>query len=82
MCPMNRPPQRHPKSLPSRDELVAFIRERSGQVSSREIAKAFGAKNADRAALNRMLRELRDAGLACEQHRFTLLYRSVVEATS
>ena len=31
---------------------------------------------------NRMLREFRDAGLACEQHRFTRLYRSVVEATS
>ena len=59
---MNRPPQRHPKGLPSRDELVAFIRERSGQVSPREIAKAFGAKNADRAALNRMLRELADEG--------------------
>src|SRR5580700_8900304 len=62
MCPMNRPPQRHPKGLPSRDELVAFIRERSGQVSPREIAKAFGAKNADRTALNRMLRELADEG--------------------
>jgi ribonuclease R len=48
------------KRLPSRDELIAFIRERSGQVSPREIAKAFGAKNADRAALNRMLRELAD----------------------
>src|SRR5579863_713404 len=48
--------------LPTRDELVAFIRERSGQVSPREIAKAFGAKNADRAALNRMLRELADEG--------------------
>ena len=57
-----RPPQRHPKGLPSRDELVAFIHERSGQVSPREIAKAFGAKNADRAALNRMLRELADDG--------------------
>jgi len=55
---MKRPLQR----LPSRDELVAFIRERSGQVSPREIAKAFGAKNADRAALNRMLRELADDG--------------------
>src|ERR1700729_2602091 len=48
--------------LPTRDELIAFIRERSGQVSPREIAKAFGAKNADRAALNRMLRELADDG--------------------
>src|SRR5277367_4176707 len=50
------------KRLPSRDELIAFIRERSGQVSPREIAKAFGAKNADRAVLNRMLRELADDG--------------------
>jgi ribonuclease R len=48
--------------LPSREELLAFIRERSGQVSSGEIARAFGAKNADRAALNRMLRELADDG--------------------
>ena len=31
-------------------------------MSPREIAKAFGAKNADRAALNRMLRELADDG--------------------
>jgi ribonuclease R len=46
------------KRLPSREELVAFIRERSGKVGTREIARAFGAKNADRAALNRMLREL------------------------
>jgi ribonuclease R len=48
--------------LPSREELLAFIRERSGQVSAGEIARAFGAKNADRAALNRMLRELADGG--------------------
>jgi ribonuclease R len=49
-------------TLPSREELVAFIRERSGKVGMREIARAFGAKNADRAALKRMLRELTDAG--------------------
>jgi hypothetical protein len=29
---------------------------------------------------NRLLREFRDAGLACEQHRFNRLYRSLVEA--
>src|SRR3974390_1291688 len=50
------------RRLPSRDELVAFIRERSGKVGAREIARAFGAKNADRAAINRMLRELSDEG--------------------
>jgi ribonuclease R len=50
------------KRLPSREELVAFIRERSGKVGVREVARAFGAKNADRAALKRMLRELADEG--------------------
>ena len=54
--------------LPTRDELVAFIRERSGKVGTREIARAFGAKNADRAALNRMLREIADQGLV-DRHR-------------
>jgi ribonuclease R len=55
-------------SLPSREELLTFIRERSGKVGTREIAKAFGAKNADRAALKRMLRELAEGG-HIEQHR-------------
>src|ERR1700691_5286246 len=50
------------KRLPSREELVAFIRDRSGQVSMREIAREFGAKNSDRAALTRMLRELAEDG--------------------
>jgi ribonuclease R len=49
-------------TLPSRDQLLAFIRDRSGKVGAREIARAFGAKNADRAALNRMLRELAESG--------------------
>lgn len=31
---------------------------------------------------NRLLREFRDAGLACEQHRFSQLYRKVVQGTS
>jgi ribonuclease R len=56
------------RRLPSRDELVAFIRERSGKVGAREIARAFGAKNADRAALNRILRELADEG-QIDRHR-------------
>ena len=49
-------------SLPSRDKLLAFIRERSGNVGTREIARAFGAKNADRAELKRMLRDLTEGG--------------------
>ena len=50
------------QTLPSREELLSFIRERNGKVGAREIARAFGAKNADRAAINRMLRELTDDG--------------------
>ena len=49
-------------SLPSREELLAFIREHAGKVGTREIARAFGAKNADRAALKRMLRALAEEG--------------------
>ena len=52
---------KHP-ALPSREALLAFIREHAGKVGTREIARAFGAKNADRAALKRMLRELADEG--------------------
>ena len=52
--------------------------------SDREILDIIAARLAQAPATsaNRMLREFRDAGLACEQHRFTRLYRSVVEATS
>jgi len=57
------------RRLPSRDELVAFIREHSGKVGAREIARAFGAKNADRAALNRMLRELSEEGQVDQQRK-------------
>jgi ribonuclease R len=52
----NRPP------LPSKDDILAFIGNQPGKVGTREIARAFGMKNADRVALKRMLRELADEG--------------------
>ena len=45
-----------PSSLPSRDEIVAFIRAQSGDVGTREIARAFGLKNSDRIELKRLLK--------------------------
>src|SRR6476620_1791112 len=48
--------------IPSKDELIAFISRQSGKVGTRELARAFGLKNADRAALKHMLRELADEG--------------------
>ena len=54
--------------LPSRQDLIAFIAKEGGEVGTREIARAFGLKNADRAALKQMLRELEDDG-AIEKRR-------------
>jgi ribonuclease R len=49
-------------SFPDRDAIVAFIRANPGKVGTREIAREFGLKNADRAELKRILRELADQG--------------------
>jgi ribonuclease R len=49
-------------SPPSKQQILAFIGEQEGRVGTREIARAFGLKNADRAELKRMLRELADEG--------------------
>jgi ribonuclease R len=50
------------KVFPERDALVAFIRAHPGKVGTREIAREFGLKNADRVELKRILRELADQG--------------------
>ncbi len=68
------------RRLPTREELLAFIRERSGNVGTREIARAFGAKNADRAALNRMLRELAEEGKV-DRHRKRLHHAGTLPNT-
>ena len=47
---------------PSRDDVLAFIGTHKGKAGVREIARAFSLKNADRAALKQMLRELADEG--------------------
>src|SRR6266851_2513262 len=60
-------PQKH-TALPSREDLLAFIGKEAGNVGTREIARAFGLKNADRAALKEMLRDLADEG-AIEKRR-------------
>ena len=50
------------KVFPERDAIVAFIRAHPGEIGTREIAREFGLKNADRAELKRILRELADQG--------------------
>jgi len=48
--------------FPARDAIVAYIRAHPGDIGTREIAREFGLKNADRAELKRILRELADEG--------------------
>jgi len=63
------PRTRHP--FPSKDELVAFIGSRPGKIGTREIARAFGMRNADRATLKQVLRELADEGQIERRRRKT-----------
>jgi ribonuclease R len=59
--------QQRDKVFPERDAIVAFIRANPGKVGTREIAREFGLKNADRVALKRILRELADDGAIAKQ---------------
>ena len=67
-------------SLPAKADLLAFIRERPGKVGTREIARAFGLKNALRAELKRMLRDLADEG-AIEKRRKKLHHPGSLPST-
>ena len=55
--------------FPSRDAIVAFIRAHPGKVGTREIAREFGLKNADRVELKRILHELADDGTIAKRRR-------------
>jgi ribonuclease R len=67
-------------TLPEKAELLAFIREQPGKAGTREIARAFGLKNAARADLKRMLRDLADEG-AIEKRRRKLHHAGALPAT-
>ena len=55
------------RGFPDRDAIVAFVRAHPQDVGTREIAREFGLKNADRAELKRLLRELADQGVIAKQ---------------
>jgi ribonuclease R len=55
------------QSFPSRDAILAFVRAHPGKIGTREIAREFGLKNADRIELKRILRELSDEGAIAKQ---------------
>ena len=51
-----------PAPFPSKDEVLRFVRESPGKVGRREIARAFGIRGNDRAALTELLRALEEEG--------------------
>ncbi|MBS0530671.1 MAG: ribonuclease R [Proteobacteria bacterium] len=61
---MSKPRDTH---FPDRATIVAFIRAYPGKVGTREIAREFGLKNADRAELKQLLRELADDGMIAKR---------------
>jgi len=50
------------KAMPTKAEILDWIRDNPHSVGKREIARAFGLKGAERVALKRMLGELEDEG--------------------
>src|SRR5204863_2442870 len=61
--------KRREQGFPGRDAVLAFIRAHPGKVGTREIAREFGLKNADRVELKRLLRELADEGAVAKRGR-------------
>ncbi len=54
--------KRSERPFPTREEVIAFIRETKGPVGKREIVRAFQIHSAERLALKDLLKELRQSG--------------------
>lgn len=66
-------PSKKPKksAAPSRDELIAFIKERGGRIAKRDIVRAFRLDSVGKAQLKSVLRSLQNEGqLAHRRRRF------------
>jgi ribonuclease R len=56
-------PKASASTLPSREDVIAFIADAPGKVGKREIAQAFNIKGDDRIWLKQMLKSLEDEGV-------------------
>ena len=54
---------RKPAPIPTREDILEFIKSRQGKVTKRDIARAFGIKGPDKVFLKQILRDLMDKGL-------------------
>ena len=55
-------PKTKSKSLPSKREILDYLKEAPGETARRDLARAFGVKGAERAELRRLIRELEEEG--------------------
>jgi ribonuclease R len=69
--------QKHDNGFPSQDAIVAFVKKNPGKVGTKEIAREFGLKNADRAELKRVLRDLADQGTIKKHGKKTAVVASL-----
>ncbi len=60
---------KHPAPLPTKDQVLEFIRESPGKVGKREIARAFNIGSQDRVWLRGILKELADDGAIERGHK-------------
>ncbi|WP_316237472.1 ribonuclease R [Bradyrhizobium sp. SZCCHNR1015] len=67
--------------FPPREAIVAYIRANPGKVGTKDIAREFGLKNADRAALKQLLRELVADGTVKKSGRKTVVETATLPAT-
>jgi len=67
--PKGAPRKKTPGGLPSRQDILDFLATANSKTGKREIARAFGVKGADRAALKDLLREMADDGLIAGSRR-------------
>ncbi len=54
--------KKRPKGFPTRDEIAIYLRGAEGEISRRDIARAFNVKDEDRARLRALLKEMQAEG--------------------
>jgi ribonuclease R len=62
----------HDETLPTREQILAFVADAPTLVGKREIGKAFGISGAQRIGLKRLLKEMAEEGLLKKSERKTL----------
>ena len=57
------------KQIPTKEQILDWIKENPGKTNKRDVGRAFGIKGADRIELKRMLKELTADGLLAKKRR-------------